>query len=706
MKFDATFLRSKVARRISILFICCALLPIAALALISFSHVTKQLNKQSQRRLHQQSKTIGMAIYERLLFLETEMKTVASNVRTSSGVVLHTQSEDFGTHLKQRFKGLVLISDGGKDLALLGRIQNTPKLSPVQKQYVLSGETLVFTKNHADHPPRIFMTMVLDPQHPRGGIILAQINLNYLWFMSYENTLQSMTELCILDSMNNVLFSSLPAPISFPEQVLLKMIRATSGQFEWVHEEQEYLASYWSIFMQSKFLTPKWTVVLSESRADVLAPMANFKKTFPLVTLMSLWVVLLLSISQIRRSLIPLEKLKEGTKRIARRDFRSQVMITSGDEFEELAASFNTMAIRLEKQFSTLTTIAEIDRAILSALDTEKILDVVLTRMHEVLPCDCVSVTLLDSKTQNTARTYIGTGKPDNEKLIETIHLMPNEIQTFRDNPENFLLEAAQDPPHYLAPLIKLGMKSFLILPIFLKQKLSGIITLGYLNPSTHDQEDLAQARQLTDQLAVALSNARLIEELDQLNWGTLTALARAIDAKSPWTAGHSERVTKLALKIARVMGLTHEEIANLHRGGLLHDIGKLGIPPDILDKPRELTESEKQVMREHVRVGARILEPIPAYAEIIPIVLHHHERFDGTGYPDGLAGNAISLGARIFAVADSFDALISNRPYRHSLDVKSAVEVIKQASGRQLDPEVVQAFLEVMAQEGQIGGS
>jgi putative nucleotidyltransferase with HDIG domain len=208
------------------------------------------------------------------------------------------------------------------------------------------------------------------------------------------------------------------------------------------------------------------------------------------------------------------------------------------------------------------------------------------------------------------------------------------------------------------------------------------------------------QVRRLGNQVGVALSNARLIEELDSLNWGALTALARSIDAKSTWTSGHSERVTDLALRIGWVMGLNQRELDVLHRGGLLHDIGKIGIPAEVLDKMGRLDADETAIMRRHIRIGARILEPIAAYADVIPIVLQHHERFDGNGYPDGLAGEAISLGARIYAVADAYDALTSDRPYRRGLERQPAIEIIKEGAGRQFDPKVVQGFLNLMAQE------
>ena len=176
--------------------------------------------------------------------------------------------------------------------------------------------------------------------------------------------------------------------------------------------------------------------------------------------------------------------------------------------------------------------------------------------------------------------------------------------------------------------------------------------------------------------------------------------LARAIDAKSLWTAGHSERVTQLALKIGRVMGLNQKELDDLHRGGLLHDIGKIGIAPEILDKAGKLTDEEYELMREHVRIGARILEPIQAYADVIPIVLQHHEYYDGSGYPDGIYGESISLGARIFTVADHYDALISDRPYRAGLAPEVVLGFIKNGAGKKFDPMVVEAFLEVIAAE------
>jgi len=179
-----------------------------------------------------------------------------------------------------------------------------------------------------------------------------------------------------------------------------------------------------------------------------------------------------------------------------------------------------------------------------------------------------------------------------------------------------------------------------------------------------------------------------------------LTALARAIDAKSPWTAGHSERVTQMSLAIAAELGLDDEQRNILHRGGLLHDIGKIGIPAAILDKPGPLTPEEIAMMQRHTEIGATILEPMAAYAHAIPIVLYHHERMDGNGYPHGLSGLEIPFLARLLAVADVFDALTSERPYRAPGSLDEAVTNIEDGAGAHFDPEIVKPFMALMIRE------
>jgi putative nucleotidyltransferase with HDIG domain len=192
---------------------------------------------------------------------------------------------------------------------------------------------------------------------------------------------------------------------------------------------------------------------------------------------------------------------------------------------------------------------------------------------------------------------------------------------------------------------------------------------------------------------AMADGLQRRFEQLHALGVGTLEALARTIDAKSPWTVGHSTRVADVAVAIGRAMRLDAPSLERIRRGALLHDIGKIGMSTDILDSPAPLTAEQKVVVREHPALGARILAPLPHCADILPIVLQHHERFDGHGYPDGLAGTAIALDARVVAVADAYDAMTSDRPYRRGLAPRDAAVCISEAAGTQFDPDVVAAF-------------
>jgi len=200
--------------------------------------------------------------------------------------------------------------------------------------------------------------------------------------------------------------------------------------------------------------------------------------------------------------------------------------------------------------------------------------------------------------------------------------------------------------------------------------------------------EDMVNQR--TRQLQAAL------KRVEQTYDDTLEALAAALDLRDNETAGHSRRVMRYCLEIAKRMGCTPEQMRNIARGAYLHDIGKIGIPDAILLKPTKLTEEERQIMETHVRIGYELVCLIAFLANAAEIILAHHERFDGTGYPQGLVALEIPLGSRIFAVADTLDAMTSDRPYRRALPYLTAREEIIRESGRQFDPAVVQAFLTI----------
>ena len=200
--------------------------------------------------------------------------------------------------------------------------------------------------------------------------------------------------------------------------------------------------------------------------------------------------------------------------------------------------------------------------------------------------------------------------------------------------------------------------------------------------------EDMVVER--TSQLQSAL------QQVERSYEDTLRALGVAIDLRDHETAGHSQRVCRYSVEIARAMGWTKGELASLARGAYLHDIGKLGISDGILLKPGPLTGDERKLMQEHAQIGFDVVKHIPFLADAAEIILMHHERCDGTGYPRGLKGDEIRRGAQIFAVADTLDAITSDRPYRRAESYQSAREAISRGSGSQFDPRVVQVFLTI----------
>jgi putative nucleotidyltransferase with HDIG domain len=669
--------------------------PLLILAAVSMANVIAQSNEQSRRLLRQTSREAAMGIMERLTYAETELRLAASSIagttrRTNSNI---SPSVVLPANLAEHFKGLgILFSDGRLQL-LTGKLDATVHFSDDEQRFLASGKSLISNGTCPAPIPCLFLSRKLSQSELDHSVLIAQLETSHLW--GTEN-LPPLIDLCVLDQLGGVLF----CPQADPSQFSPKIASTFAGQFEWKSGNQDYLSDYWSVPLKPTFFVTRWTVIASESKSDVFAPLSRFKRVFLLTVLLSFWVVLLLSMIQIRRNMVPLTRLQEGTKRITQGDLRTRVAVPGIDEFADLASSFNFMAARIEKQVNSLKTINEIDRAILSSWNMERIVDALVARLRGLLAYDVVGISLLAPDSPLQAVTYVSLANAGAEKQVTATTLLAEEVRALRDCHEVKIPHAGNQPPGYLVPLVQQGMHCFLVVPIFLKEQLSAIISLGLGTNSAWSEEDKEQAKQLADQVAVALSNARLISELKQLHWGTLTALARAIDAKSSWTAGHSERVTSWALKIAQAMGLPEHELEIIQRGGLLHDIGKIGTPVAVLDKPGKLTDQEMQQMREHVRIGARILEPIPGFAECLPIVLQHHEWVDGSGYPEGLAGDQIHLHARIFAVADCYDALISDRPYRAGMPPDRVASIIQAGVGKQFDPQVAAVFFTLLEQE------
>ena len=212
------------------------------------------------------------------------------------------------------------------------------------------------------------------------------------------------------------------------------------------------------------------------------------------------------------------------------------------------------------------------------------------------------------------------------------------------------------------------------------------------------DPHDLALVVQRAiDYRQLRIDNYMLINDLKELFSGTIMAIIEALDAKDSFTLGRSRRVTFYSLKIAKALGLSEKEVSQIELAGLLHDIGMIGVSDDILNKTEPLTEEEFQAVKEHVNHGVKILTDIKQLKDVVEIIKYHHERYDGSGYPLGLVGEDIPIGARIIALGDTYDSMISSRAYREALKPQVALEKIKTLSYSQFDPKVVEAFSNVL---------
>lgn len=361
---------------------------------------------------------------------------------------------------------------------------------------------------------------------------------------------------------------------------------------------------------------------------------------------------------------------------------------------------------RLKTQVAHLSALQRIGESITSGSDLDLTLGVILDQVTDVLDADAADILLFDRETQTLefragkglgagmARrcSYpLGTGCPGRAALDRAPVLVSDARLTRR--------------PEERVDLDRLGFVGCYTVPLVAKGELHGVMGLFRREPLMPDREWQEFAQSIAVQAALAIQGAKMFEGLQRSNTElqlaydrTIEGWARALDLKDEDTAGHSQRVTELAVSLARRMGVKGEDLANLRRGALLHDIGKMGVPDRILLKPAKLDPDEWSIMKRHTTNARDLLRGIPFLEQTLDIPYAHHERYDGTGYPLGLAGQDIPLAARIFAVVDVYDALTSNRPYRGAWSRDDTIEYIRVQAGAHFDPLVVDAFLAMLA--------
>ncbi len=247
-------------------------------------------------------------------------------------------------------------------------------------------------------------------------------------------------------------------------------------------------------------------------------------------------------------------------------------------------------------------------------------------------------------------------------------------------------------------PVLPDAVGAYICFPLKAPKRTLGVLNLVRKNAAQpFSNVDLEIINVLSSQASISIENARLYHNIRNNYLKTVRGFALAVEAKDQYTHGHSENVMKFTVVLARKIGLSPQDVEQIKYAGLLHDIGKIGVSEAILNKPGRLSDEEFEEIRKHPELGARIISDVPFLKSLVPLVRHHHEFYNGAGYPDGIAGENIPFGARVLSVADAFEAMTSDRPYRKSLPRTVATDILRKESGTQFDPSIVDAFLAML---------
>ncbi len=410
------------------------------------------------------------------------------------------------------------------------------------------------------------------------------------------------------------------------------------------------------------------------------------------------------------RSYLTTQGLVIGRLRVGRKDPWSESDIKLLEVISEIVATYiMTAGLRekTEEKLHQLTALQKIDHAISGSLDLEFTLNVLLDQTISLLSCDAASILIWNPATE-TLEHIAARGFRGGE--VYKVHLKLGQGESGRAAVERrtlSILDLRVDDG-ILAKSTMVREEGFIshhTTPLVVKGEIKGVLQVFHRRPHDPKPGWIDFFETLAQQAAIAIDNAGMFESLQKANAelsraydATIEGWSRAMDLRDKETEGHSQRVTELTVRVGRLLGMKESEITQIRRGALLHDMGKMGVPDGILFKPGPLSDEEWVIMKRHPIDAFNMLSSIEYLVSALDIPYCHHEKWDGSGYPRGLAGEEIPLAARIFAIVDVWDALTSDRPYRKAWSQERALEHIRSQSGAHFDPHVVEAFFKVQA--------
>ena len=432
-----------------------------------------------------------------------------------------------------------------------------------------------------------------------------------------------------------------------------------------------------------------YVIQLSHMHSGILNYIQKEKDTFIIFSLFVLIISALLGFIFAGTLSRPIKDIADKALIIASGNMDVDLHCHRLDEIGLLYKSMKIMADNIQHRIKTMQTMNKIDRAVVSSVSRKELLYKVAALISDQF--DKAGISVLE-KIEN-GYMILATA-PKSKKLEGQIILeaeLPEDLRKNASIPFEFSMQNLAIEKQFV-PDGTLMQKIFSI-PLFQAENFVGVFVISLQNLSDQDREAL---KMLSDQTGVALKSFHDVKKKEDLYQALLLSLTRSVDAKSRWTAGHSDRVAELGDSLCREMNMGEKLLGKIHMGALLHDIGKIGIPETILDKPGRLTDDEFSKIKDHPLKGFEILSHVPDFDTIRQIVRSHHERWDGTGYPDGLAGEEIPFAARIIAIADVFDAITEDRPYRKGFTIEETRRFMTDQRGKLFDPELLDLFLQM----------
>ncbi|ABB31091.1 sensor cyclic diguanylate phosphodiesterase, HAMP and GAF domain-containing, putative heme-binding site [Geobacter metallireducens GS-15] len=365
----------------------------------------------------------------------------------------------------------------------------------------------------------------------------------------------------------------------------------------------------------------------------------------------------------------------------------------------DLASELEDKNVNLERAVARLSTLYKVGLAVNSTMESKKIFDLIVRTAVETLNAEIGYIILYNQQGRNLLVTTL-LGHEVTPEASTILQMKPSSVSTWVvENRTPLLIPDINEFPQFdRFSALGYERKNLICAPLMIKDEIIGTITaVNKRDSSTYNAEELELLVTIAAQASIAIKNAQLYDEQQATYLHTIQALVSAIEASDSYTRGHSERVTRYSLELARKLTLPPERLKIIERAAILHDIGKIGIDLNLLHKEGKLSPEEIHDLQQHPVIGMRILEPIDFLQDVRICIGQHHERYDGRGYPNRIPAGELLLESRILAIADAFDAMTSDRPYRKALPVEAAAKELIDHAGAQFDPELVPHFIELI---------